>query len=214
MIRAYDELYIEGAQKTLGDAFDFALVTLDISPEIFQMCLNSSPSARQFATGNPSYTVGINGCELARMVLDDAGVSYPEEEDALYLDKSPEYWAGWAAAWAQWDLDLSFSELFEVVPIETLLMMYPTYHEMDLEQFMDEVERRRAEKKKRTGTRLRRFRRNIGLTQAELARRSGVPLRQIQLFEEEKRDINRTQAITLLRLSRALFCQMEDLIER
>ena len=37
--------------------------------------------------------------------------------------------------------------------------------------------------------------------------------RQIQLFEQRQRDINKASAVTLLMLSRALHCRMEDLIE-
>ncbi|WP_300789400.1 hypothetical protein [uncultured Acetatifactor sp.] len=40
-----------------------------------------------------------------------------------------------------------------------------------------------------------------------------MSLRQIQLFEQRQRDINRTQALNLLRLARALCCRMEDLVE-
>jgi len=40
-----------------------------------------------------------------------------------------------------------------------------------------------------------------------------VPLRQIQLFEQGQRDINKTAAVTLYKLSKALCCRMEDLLE-
>lgn len=51
------------------------------------------------------------------------------------------------------------------------------------------------------------------MTQSELAAEADVPLRQIQLFEQGQRDINKTSAITLLKLSKALHCKMEDLLE-
>ncbi|MBR1696458.1 MAG: helix-turn-helix transcriptional regulator, partial [Selenomonas sp.] len=62
-------------------------------------------------------------------------------------------------------------------------------------------------------TRLRARRDNCGLSQSELAKEADVPLRQIQLFEQGQRDINKTSAITLYKLSKALYCQMEDLLE-
>ena len=62
-------------------------------------------------------------------------------------------------------------------------------------------------------TRLRIRRENCGLSQSELAAESGVSLRQIQLFEQRQRDINKTAAETLLQLSKALYCNMEDLME-
>ena len=62
-------------------------------------------------------------------------------------------------------------------------------------------------------TRLRERRSNCGLSQTELAAEADVPLRQIQLFEQGQRDINKTSAITLYKLSKALHCKMEDLLE-
>ncbi len=53
-----------------------------------------------------------------------------------------------------------------------------------------------------------------GFSQSELAAESGVPLRQIQLFEQRQRNINKTAAETLLRLSKTLCCRMEDLMEK
>lgn len=63
-------------------------------------------------------------------------------------------------------------------------------------------------------TRLRSRRETCGFSQSELAAVSGVPLRQIQLFEQRQRDINKCAAETLFRLSKALFCGMSQLIER
>ena len=40
-----------------------------------------------------------------------------------------------------------------------------------------------------------------------------MPLRQIQLFEQGHRDINKTAAITLHKLAKAMCCRMEDLLE-
>lgn len=51
------------------------------------------------------------------------------------------------------------------------------------------------------------------LAQSQLSAESGVPCKQIQLFEQRQRDINKTVAETLLRLSRLLYCRMEDLME-
>ena len=43
---------------------------------------------------------------------------------------------------------------------------------------------------------------------------SGVSFRTIQQYEQRQKDINKAQAETLLRLSRSLFCNMEDLLEK
>ncbi len=53
-----------------------------------------------------------------------------------------------------------------------------------------------------------------GCTQAELAERSGVGLRSIQMYEQRNKDINKANADTLYRLAKVLGCAMEDLIEK
>ena len=164
-----------------------------------------------FSEGNPRYVAGMNGCELARAILDDAGIPYPESADEMYLDRSPEYWAGWALAFYQWSAAISFMEILRAVSLEKIIGMYPLYPEMDLSHFADQMNH--LLKGVYPQTRLRERRSNCGLSQSELAAEADVPLRQIQLFEQGQRDINKTSAITLLKLSKVLHCKMEDLLE-
>ena len=210
-MRAYDEMYLSGAQNILGHGVDFAVMTLEIEPEVFGKALAVSRSGKQFAKGNPRYVAGMNGCELAREILDEAKISYPEAEDAMYLDKSPEYWAGWALAYYQWLTDVSFMDILQAVSLDEIIAMYPVYHEMDIAKFAEQINRRMREAYPQT--KLRRQRNGSGLSQSELATEAGVPLRQIQLFEQGQRDINKTSATTLYRLAKVLHCQMEDLLE-
>ena len=210
-IRAYDELYLPGAQNILGHAVDFAVMTLAIEPNAFGNALAVSESAKQFSEGNPRYVAGMNGCEFARAVLDDVEVAYRESADEMYLDKSPEYWAGWALAYYQWFTSRSFMDILHAMSLNDIIRMYPLYHEMDLSHFVEQMDR--FMKETYPQTRLRDRRSNCGLSQSELAAEADVPLRQIQLFEQGQRDINKTSAITLLKLSKALHCKMEDLLE-
>lgn len=210
-IHAYDEEYVPGAQRILGDAVDFAVMTLRLDPDQFAMMFAVSDVSRQFANGNPRYIAGMNGCELARRVLTEVHMSFEDAEDAMYIDKGPEYWAGWALAYCQWYMNISFLEILTAVPMSQILEMYPIYHEMDLMQFVDQIQNKLNEAN--PGTRLRTRRENCRMSQSELARQSGVPLRQIQLLEQRQRNINKTAAETLLRLSKTLCCRMEDLME-
>lgn len=61
---------------------------------------------------------------------------------------------------------------------------------------------------------LRSLQKAAGLSQSQLAKASGVGLRSIQLYEQRQKDINKAHAIALYRLSRALRCTMEQLLER
>ena len=63
-------------------------------------------------------------------------------------------------------------------------------------------------------TNLKRIRTTYGFTQAELAKRSDVSLRSIQMYEQRNKNINKASADTMYSLAKALGCTMEDLIER
>lgn len=211
VIHAYDEEYFESARRIMGDLFDFAMVTAGVSPETLQKMMITSSSIRQFEKGNPAYVAGMTGCELFIKMVEESGLSIKIPAEEMYLDKSPEYWSGWAIAFYQWYSGKTFERIFEYIDIEELLNMYPVFHEMDIMQFVDEVDKKIASGS--IGTRLSIIRKYAGLTQKELSEISDVPLRQIQLFEQRQRDINKCQAETLLRLSKALKCNIEDILE-
>ena len=89
--------------------------------------------------------------------------------------------------------------------------MYDVYHEMDITHFVDTMDQLWDEYYKDTN--LKRIRQIAGLSQRELSDLSGVPLRQIQLFEQRQRNINHTKAIDIVKLGRVLGCQPEDLLQ-
>ncbi len=138
--RAYDEDYLNGAQRILGDAVDFAVMSLNIEPNLFGQMFAVSDTSKQFAAGNPKYIAGMNGCELARKVLFETYMTFTDTEDAMFLDKGPEYWAGWALAFYQWYSGYSFMEILKAVPMNQIIAMYPIYHEMDIMQFVDHIQ--------------------------------------------------------------------------
>ena len=211
MTRAYDEIYLNTAQNILGHAVDFAVMTLELTPDTFGAALAVSEASKQFGTGNPRYVAGMNGCEFARFVLSETHTPFTDQEDAMYIDRSVEYWAGWALAFYQWYSARSFMEILDIVPLSEIINMYPTYHEMDISHFADFMDKQIKEATQ--STRLKLMRTNCGLSQSQLAADSKVALRQIQLFEQRQRDINNAAAITLLKLSKALHCRMEELME-
>ena len=110
-IRAYDESYLSNAQNVLGHAVDFAVMSLNLDPDVFGNTFIVSDASKQFASGNPRYVAGLNGCELARLVLTETHMPFIDEDDAMYLDKSHEYWAGWALAYYQWASSRSFMDI-------------------------------------------------------------------------------------------------------
>ncbi len=211
MIRAYDEDYVGYAQRILGDMMDFAVNILEYDGDTFFSMFIVSGLAEQFGRGNPSYVAGKTGCELAREVIRESGLKEPDVPDEMYMDKSPEYWSGWALAYYQWYTGRKFARIHKAVSIETVLDMYPVLHEADIMKFVTIMDEKLRDYY--TETNLKRFRTGMGLSQRELAQLSGVALRQIQLLEEKRRDINKTQALTLFKLGKVLHCDCEDLLE-
>ena len=61
-------------------------------------------------------------------------------------------------------------------------------------------------------SRLKFMREDKGMSQSELAKKSGVPLRAIQAFEMGYRDINKAQVLTVLQLAETLECDVYDII--
>ena len=178
--------------------------------KFFEMFLVSDVS-RQFETGNPTYVAGKTGCELVKEIIRDSGILMEDYPDEMYLDKSPEYWAGWALAYYQWYYGRTFSKIHRAVSMKEIRRMYEVYHEMDLVHFVERLDE--LWNICYPETNLKRIRNLSGLSQRELADLSGVSVRQIQLFEQRQRDINQTRAIDILKLSRVLGCKNEDLLE-
>ena len=206
---AYDEEYVTLAQRVMGDMLDYAVNTLNYELQNFYRMFLISGIARQFEIGNPAYVAGRNGCEVVKEVIVLSGLDMPEAEDLMYLDKSPEYWTGWALAYYQWKSGQSFRQIDHAVSIDTVCAMYDPLHEADIEKFVYIMNEKLEQQ---DVSRLRRLRTYVKLSQRQLAEAADVPVRQIQLFEQGERDINKTQGMTLLKLSRVLKCRPEELL--
>ena len=210
-MHAYGEDYLELAQKNLGNMLDYAVNSLQYDLNRFYDMFLVSGLSKQFENGNPKYIAGMTGCELAKEVLCEIGQDISNVEDEMYLDKSPEYWTGWALAFYQWYSALRFGKIQKAVSVTEVLGMYPTMHEADLMKFVSVMDEKVRDYY--TETNLKRIRKLAGYSQSELAQEAGVSIRQIQMLEQRKRDMNKVQLMTAVRLSKALRCSVEDLVE-
>ena len=59
---------------------------------------------------------------------------------------------------------------------------------------------------------LQKMRKQAGMSQSELAEKSGVSIRMIQHYEQGTKDINKAQVITVLQLAEALEVDIYDII--
>ncbi len=209
---AYQEIYLENAMSSMGEAFDYVVNDCGISGSDFVKLLIGSTICSKIENGEPAYLSGKSGIEIAReCVLSTTGKVLKAEPTVRY-DRSPEYWSGWAVAYYQWYSSRKYSEIFKAISFDDLLRMYPTLHEADVTKFADIVDQKVREAF--PDTNLKRLRIAFGCSQSELAKLSGVSLRSIQMYEQRQKDINKASVDSVRKIAKVLGCSIEDLIEK
>ena len=210
MTYAYDELYIENAQRVLAQMMHYVVYDLEIGYDPWCSLFVQSGVARQFGRGNPRFVAGMSGAELADEVLRRVTGHGSTAEARPFYDRSDAYWTGFTVAWYQWRANCSFRELFREVSCSSIAGMYPKYHEMDLEHSAQEIDRLRRLSAYHGTLALKRIREQAGMSQRQLADASGVPVRTIQQYEQGQKDIRKAAFDTVWRLSRSLHCSPEE----
>lgn len=212
MTHAYREIYLSNAQAVLGDAFDYAVNSCEISGNNFAKMFIASSISKRMENGEPAYLSGKSGIEIVKEVLFEVTGKEPSAEQKVTFGRSREYWIGWAVAYYQWHSSRKYSDIFKVLPFDDLQNMYYTLHEADITKFVDIADQLMAEFFVETN--LKRIRTAYGCTQAELSERSGVSLRSIQMYEQRNKDINKASASSVHSIAKVLGCSVEDLLEK
>lgn len=211
-VGAYPVYYLEDAMNNLGDFFDYAVN--DYGAEGSEMaelfCL--SGVAREYGCGNAWVVAGKSGVELFALVAERSGYPCDSMPARMFrIEKTPEYWAGWILAFAQWRTGIPFEDLLHVVPFDDLYEMYHPWHEASEERVVRLI--CDMARQKELPTKLAVARKRLKKTQQDLAHESGVKLRSVQLYEQRQRDINEASVTTVRNLAKALNCNIEDLLE-
>lgn len=202
MIRAYNEMYLNPVMHNLAALFDMAINAEGIEADEFAKVFALSDIAKDIENGVPDVLVGKSATEMLMLIL-DRNVEY----DSVPMDRTPEYWAGWVLALAQWTLNRSFAEIISVMPFSRLVRMYYPYHEADERKTIEVI----ANLFPKVNA-LKSIRQKRKLTQEQLAAISGVNLRSIRSYEQEDNEIAKAQAETLQMLAKALDCTIEELL--
>ena len=208
MIHAYDKSYLSKAQTTLASMLDFAVYDLNLSLAAFYGIFLASNVSLRFGSGDAALIAGKSGVELALEVLGDESLA---DKYHPASNRSPEYWAGWALAYFQWQTNLTFRQIDSFIPITEILAMYTPYHEMDVTHFCDKMKELYNSRKGESN--LKKYRLKASLSQSKLAEISGVPVRTIQQYEQQVKNINAAKAESVIALSKALSCPVEMLME-
>ena len=205
MTRAYQEIYLSKAQSVLGDAFDYAVNTCNISGDDFTKLFMASTASRRMENGEPSLLAGKSGIEIAVDVVRETTGKKIDTPPQEHFGRSKEYWAGWAIAYYQWFSARKFNDIFKAIPFDDLQKMYYTLHEADISKFVDIADKRIKEHF--NDTNLKRIRTAYGCSQAKLAKLSGVSLRSIQMYEQRKRTSTKEVRMLYIILPRYLDVQ-------
>ncbi len=210
MIRAYDEIYLEDAMQNFAVSLDYGAKACKGGIDEYYERLLVGATVHQFENGNPNYLVGMSGIEFAIKVIEGTGGNIPDFEYVL-RDRSTNFWAGWSLAYLQWYTGYSFEKIQQTgFSIQTVVSLYPTLHEADLSKFVEVALGRMNAME--TVNRLKTQRKLSGLTQTELANRSGVSLRMIRAYEQGQQPIAKAEAGTVFSLAKALGCDAEALL--
>ena len=210
MTHAYDEIYLDDAMETLGNAVEYATLFYNIGGQEFLDLFIISGIALEFGRGNVKYISGMSGVELALLVLERCGKRTSAPKELPYIDYPPQYWVGWILAYYQWHTGKSFSAICKRITYQNMLDLYGVLHEADPSKAVSVFDGIMANN---TETNLAKFRKNMGFSQSQLAKESNVSIRSIQLYEQRQTDINRAQYNHLKALSKALGCTVDDLLE-
>lgn len=206
---AYSQLYLSKASRAVGNMLHDAVIEFGMDGEDFLKRFIQSDVAEEIESGNPKYIAGKSGLELFLEVMEKTtGKAYDTKFIESY-ERSPVYWVGWMLTHYQWYSGRTFKSILDTVPYNELLGLYGTLHEADIEKSYEVLDAHfeKSESKLKTA------RKHCGLTQEELACESGVSLNTIRAYERKGKDINKAQFDIVLRLAKALKCDITELLD-
>lgn len=206
---AYSQLYLSKSSRAVGNMLHYAVIEFGMDGEDFLDRFIQSNIAEEIESGNPKYIAGKSGLELFLEVMEKTtGITYDVKLIESY-ERSPVYWVGWMLTHYQWYSGHTFKSIINAVPYSELLGLYGTLHEADIEKSYEVLDTHLG----RNESKLKTTRKHCGLTQEDLANESRVSLNTIRAYERKSKDINKAQSDIVLRLARALKCNMTDLLD-
>ena len=205
-----DPTRIDEAAETLGLLFDLCAEGWQMDGDGISALFLASGIARQFEVLNAKFTCGMTARELGERMLLSCGAAVPERGEPPCAGASVDAWLGEVLVRYQTSRGIPYERLFEAISYDELRAVYYGHEDCSFEEValcIDGLIERHGRV-----NRLRDRRTAAGLTQQQLAVRSGVSVRAIQQYEQGAKDVNKAAAVTVLRLSRALGCMVEDLL--
>jgi len=206
---AYSQLYLSKASRAVGNMLHDAVLEFGVDGTDFLKRFIQSDVAEQFESGNPKYIAGKSGLELFLEVMEKTtGNTYNADLIENY-DRSPVYWVGWMLTHYQWYSGRTFKSILDTIPYNELIGLHGTLHEADIQKSYEVLDSHFA----KSESKLKLARKHCGLTQEALANESGVSLNTIRAYERKSKDLNKAQFEIVMRLAKALKCDVSELLE-
>ncbi|MBQ9444807.1 MAG: DUF3990 domain-containing protein [Lachnospiraceae bacterium] len=231
--------YLKEAMRCLGEFTGYvSAVSPYSSPDNALDIFSVSRYARLFEEDDPKVICGLSGMELHHKVMEEAGLGRDDWEDKGYdrLETGPAYKAGCMLAYFQHESHMSFSEILSAVSFAGIQAQCGDPEDPEdsedhgdpgdgsTEETAVMISRRDAARisariaariaaRKPSSSDLQTRRKRLALSQKELSDLSGVNLRTLQQYEIKDKDINRAAAATVYDLSRALYCNVTNILD-
>lgn len=210
---AYDLSYLPDFQDTFGCMFQYVENDLDIQMNTFYGMFLKSDIAREIEHGNPKYIAGMSGIEIARSVILEKTRIYTDGEPSVHFERNVWYWIGFVLSYYQCMRNVGFKTINDLgLTIDKIFSMY-ILHEADITKFIDAADSI-TNLNKGKGRVLSYYRKLNGVSQKELAERTGVPIRMIQLYEQNQNNVSKANSEYVYRIAKGLGIEMELLISK
>lgn len=209
MTHAYSQIYLAKISRAVGNMLHDAVLEFNLDGSEFFDRFIQSGVAEQIENGNPKYIAGKSGLELFIEVMEKTTGEKFDAELVESYDRSDVYWVGWMITHYQWYSGRVFRSILDTISFEELLGLYGTLHEADINKSYEVLD----EHFNCSESKLKRIRKQCGMTQDELAAESGVSANTIKAYERKSKNLNKAQFDIIMKLAKALKCEISDLVE-
>lgn len=194
-------IYTTSVQRLFARIFDFACFELGYDVEEFGKIFLESEVVQKLEDNDYGFMLGHSGFEMVNMIL---GKEY---EPSYSFERSTFYWLGYVLGYVWINSNYTLKQIINVISFSDLQHMYFPYHEMDIsktyEYIIDQIIKNNSIKK---------LRNNLNMSQSQLSLLSQIPLKTIQKYEQGELNIQKASFENVLKLSKALKCNPENLI--
>lgn len=208
MICAYDEFFLREACDMLGAMFNYAVHDCEVPLETFYNLFLQSGLSDLFSKGDYSILTERSGIEIAIEIL---GTADNYVQPSYYSTRSKEFWTGSILAYYQWYSGKTFQDIEKEISLGEFVSLYDECQRMEPSEVVAKICSLRQGK--RLVSYLQKYRKMAGISQGELAKRTGIPVKTIQQYEQRRKDINKAQAEYVFKIARVLRCRPEQLLE-